>query len=91
MPRLYSQVGPILHLRPRTIADEPQPHRFAQGFSGSVTWVGAPPVVMGAALVGWGLVLAVAALAMLDISAGFCLGCFTYHQMRRVGILGRSG
>lgn len=71
VPRLNALVGPILRLRPRMIADEPQRHRFAKGFSGSVDlgW-GAVTVVMGAALVG--RVLAVAALAVLDISSGFC-------------------
>lgn len=91
MPRLYRIATPLLGLRARIVADETTPHRFAQGFSGTVTLAGASAVAWGAVLAGWSLVLVVVGLAMLNITAGFCAGCFTYHQLRRAGILGRAG
>jgi hypothetical protein len=91
MPRLYALATPILKLRRRLIVDEPQPHRFAQGFSGTVTLAGSALVAFGATVIGWSLALLVSALAILNITVGFCAGCFTYLQLRRAGILGRAG
>ncbi len=86
---LYRQLGPALDLRPRLIEDEMRPHIFARGFSGAVTLAGAATVWVGMPVLGWALTLMVAALAILNITVGFCAGCFTYYQLQRVGLVGR--
>ncbi|HET9111633.1 MAG TPA: DUF4395 domain-containing protein [Ktedonobacterales bacterium] len=86
---LYRFVAlPTRLLRPRIVEDDPAPHRFAQAVgtafliaSSLVLWL-AP----GAAVVGWTLDLIVFALSLVNLTVGFCLGCFVYYQLGRVGI-----
>jgi len=68
------------------------PHRFAKLVGATFTGVATPLVFLGgpAAIVGYALVLAVAVLATIGATTGFCLGCRLYQQVgffRRTGVV----
>jgi hypothetical protein len=75
-------------VKPDVIADNPEPHRFAQGFGGTVVALGVVALLLGQALVGWVLVWVVIGLAALNLFLGFCAGCFVYYQLNRLNVPG---
>ena len=75
-------------MKPDVIEDNPEPHRFAQGFGGTVLTVGVIALLVGQSLLGWALVWLVIALAALNLFLGFCAGCFVYYQLNRLGVPG---
>lgn len=79
---------PLKLVRPYVLADNPEPHRFAQGFGGVVMLAGTVALYAGAAGPGWSLVWLVAALAALNAVGGFCVGCFVYYWLGRLGLPG---
>jgi hypothetical protein len=88
---LYRYVVVPLHLlRPRIVEDDPAPHRFAQGV-GAVFLIAASIVLLltRATLVGWILDLIVFVLAGINLTVGFCAGCFVYYHLGRLGLLPR--
>jgi hypothetical protein len=89
---LYRYVAlPARLLRPRIVEDDPAPHRFAQGV-GAAFLVAASLVLLlipGAAAVGWALNLIVFALALVNLTVGFCMGCFVYYHLGRFGLAPR--
>lgn len=70
------------------IQDNPEPHRFAQGFGGVVLLGGAAALLFGTSGLGWGLVWLVIALAALNLFGGFCVGCAMYYWLARLHIPG---
>ncbi len=88
---IYQRVVlPLRWLRPHVLDDEPTPHRFAQGVGATFLALGWIALLSGASVVGWALVLLVAALAMVNVVFDFCAGCFVYYQLRRFGLIGRA-
>ncbi len=88
---LYRRVAvPAGIVRPRLVEDDPAPHRFAQAV-GAVFLVAASLVLLltGAFALGWVLDLIVFALASINLTVGFCAGCFVYYQLGRLGLLPR--
>lgn len=88
---LYRGVLVPLHvLTPRTVEDDPAPHRFAQAV-GAVFLVVSSAVLFGtqATALGWALDLVVFALSTLNFTVGFCAGCFVYYHLGRLGVLPR--
>lgn len=75
-------------VKPDVIIDNPEPHRFAQGFGGVVLVIALLALVAGAPIVGWSLVGLVVVLAALNLFLGFCAGCFVYYQLNRLGVPG---
>jgi O-antigen/teichoic acid export membrane protein len=75
-------------IKPAVIEDNPEPHRFAQGFGGVVLAVAATLLFTGAATAGWVLAWIVVGLAALNLFLGFCAGCFVYYQLNRLGLPG---
>jgi hypothetical protein len=75
-------------VKPDVIEDNPEPHRFAQGFGGTVLAAGVIALFLGQSLLGWALVWLVIALAALNLFLGFCAGCFVYYQLNRLGVPG---
>jgi hypothetical protein len=73
-------------LKPDIVADEPQPHLFAQGVGGLVLLVSTLALLAGAPVLGWVLAGLVVALAAVNLFWGFCVGCFLYLQLARRGI-----
>jgi hypothetical protein len=78
-------VVPLGIARPRPSADDPAPHRFAQGVGAVCLAAALVLLLVGAATFGWMLAGLVAVLAMLNVLAGFCAGCFIYYQLARRG------
>lgn len=88
---LYRGVVLPLHLwKPRVVEDDPAPHRFAQGV-GAVFLIAATLVLYltKATAVGWTLDLIVFVLAGINLTVGFCAGCFVYYHLGRWGLLPR--
>jgi hypothetical protein len=89
--RIYQHVlRPAGLVQPNVVADNPEPHRFAQGFGGVVVAVAVVGLWTGQSVVGWTLAGLVVALAALNLFLGFCAGCFLYYQLNRLGLPGFS-
>jgi hypothetical protein len=87
--RVYQHVlRPAGIVKPNVITDNPEPHRFAQGFGGVVLLGAILALAAGQVVLGWGLVALVIVLAALNLFLGFCAGCFVYYQLNRLGIPG---
>ncbi len=79
---------PLGWVKPFILQDNPEPHRFAQGFGAVVMAVGAASLWLGAAGLGWGLIWLVVALAALNLFVGFCVGCAMYYWLNRLHVPG---
>jgi len=87
--RIYQHVlKPAGLVKPQVITDNPEPHRFAQGFGGVVVALAVIALLAGQSVVGWALVGLVIVLAALNLFVGFCAGCFVYYQLNRLGVPG---
>jgi hypothetical protein len=71
-------------LKPDVQAEDPAPHRFAQGLGGLVLALGVLALFAGLSALGWGLTIVVIALAAINLAFGFCAGCFVYFQIARL-------
>jgi hypothetical protein len=81
--RLYIRVvRPTLRLPARLIEDDPRAHNFAQGVGGVFLALATLAFVVSAPVLGWALSGMVLALALLNLTTGFCVGCFLYFQLR---------
>jgi hypothetical protein len=88
---LYRYIVLPLHLlRPRIVEDDPAPHRFAQGV-GTAFLIASSILLFltSATAVGWTLDLIVFVLAGINLTVGFCTGCFVYYHLGRMGVLPR--
>ncbi len=83
-----SVLKPAGLVKPNVILDNPEPHRFAQGFGGTVLALGFLALLAGAQVLGWALTWLVIGLAALNLFLGFCAGCFVYYQLNRLGMPG---
>ena len=87
--RVYQHVlRPAGLVKPNVLVDNPEPHRFAQGFGGVVLLAAIAALLAGATVVGWALVGLVVVLAALNLFLGFCAGCFVYYQLHKFGVPG---
>jgi hypothetical protein len=73
-------------LKPDLVADEAQPHLFAQGVGGLVLLISLLALGAGATTLGWILAGIVVVLAAVNLFLGFCVGCFLFYQLARRGI-----
>jgi hypothetical protein len=86
---VYSKLlRPLGLVRPDILEDNPEPHRFAQGFGSVVILTGTITLMLGSDLLGWLLVWFVIALAALNLFAGFCVGCAMYYWLNRMSVPG---
>ena len=84
---LYKSIlRPLGWVRPDVLDDNPEPHRFAQGFGAVVMLLAFGSLSAGAAGLGWGLAWLVAALAALNLFGGFCVGCAIYYWLGRLRV-----
>jgi hypothetical protein len=87
--RIYRHLlKPAGIIRPDVIADNPEPHLFAQGLGGAFTLASTLALLAGAGTLGWALTWLVIVLAALNLFLGFCAGCFVYYQLNRLGVPG---
>lgn len=77
-------------VRPDPISDHPEPHRFAQTLGGLFLAGASLALLLGAPGLGWGLAWLVIFLAAINLFAGFCVGCFVYYWLHRIGAPGFS-
>ncbi len=75
-------------VRPDVLTDNPEPHRFAQGFGGVVAGISSVLLFLGAGFAGWALAWLVIALAALNLFVGFCVGCAVYYWLARIQVPG---
>jgi hypothetical protein len=87
--RIYQHLlRPTGLVKPDVITDNPEPHRFAQGFGGVVVALALAALLAELSLLGWMLTAVVVILAALNLFLGFCAGCVVYYQLNRLGIPG---
>jgi hypothetical protein len=87
--RVYQHIlRPAGWVKPDVVVDNPEPHRFAQGFGGVVLLGAIAALLAGASALGWALVGLVVVLAALNLFLGFCTGCFVYYQLHKRGVPG---
>jgi hypothetical protein len=81
-------VVPLGLLKPRIVEDDPNPHRFANGI-GTVFLTASTIFLFLTPLktVGWVLDLIIFVLSGINLTVGFCLGCFMYYHLGRLGWL----
>ena len=81
----YHQViKPLGLLKPEVVNEVSNPHQFAQAMGGTILIISTILIVLfELALVGWGLILLVALLALTNLFLGFCAGCFIYFQFSK--------
>jgi hypothetical protein len=73
-------------LKPNVIPDDPVPHLFAQGVGAAFLLASVLAFfAFNSAVVGWALAWVVIVLASINLTVGFCLGCFIYYQLSRRG------
>lgn len=77
-------------MKPDVLDDNPEPHRFAQFLGFLFLTAGSVALFAGAAILGWGLVWLVVALAALNAFGGFCVGCAVYYWLSRMKLPGFS-
>ena len=83
-------VLPLRLLRPRVVEDDPAPHRFAQGVGATFLIVSSLLLFLThLTILGWILDLIVFVLAGINLTVGFCAGCFVYYWLGRFGLLPR--
>ena len=83
--RFYRDIlRPTGLLKSELHAEDPAPHRFAQGMGAAVLVLAILALALGATIVGWSLVLIVVILAAFNLIFGFCAGCFIYFQAQRM-------
>lgn len=86
---LYQRVvKPSGLVKPQVIQDNPEPHRFALLVGGLFDAAATLLLLAGVAVPAWVLVWVVIALANLNFWLNFCLGCWMYYQLNRLGVPG---
>lgn len=75
-------------IQPNLVHDNPEPHRFAMLVGAIFNGVGTLAMLAGAGTFGWALVWIVIALANLNFWLNFCLGCWMYYLLNRLGVPG---
>jgi hypothetical protein len=74
--------------KPNVIVDNPEPHRFAMLVGALFNTAATIALLVGAPTVGWLLAWVVIALANLNFWLNFCVGCWMYYQLNRLGLPG---
>ncbi len=73
-------------LKPDPRPDSPQQHLFAQALGGLMLLLATLSFVAGWPSLGWLLAGVVVILAAVNLIFGFCVGCFMYFQLGRLGV-----
>jgi predicted lysophospholipase L1 biosynthesis ABC-type transport system permease subunit len=83
-------VIPLGLLKPKIVEDDPNPHRFASAI-GMVFLVASTLLLFFTPFtaLGWVLDLIIFVLSGINLTVGFCLGCFMYYHLGRWGLLPR--
>src|SRR5690242_15290094 len=79
--RLLKPAGIV---KPNIVAEDPAPHRFAQGLGAAFLFAATISLLLGNPVIGWTLSWIVTALALINFTVNFCAGCFVYFQLARL-------
>ena len=86
---VYQQIlKPAGLLKPNIVIDNPEPHRFAFLVGALFNGAAFIALVSGATTLAWVLVGIVVVLANLNFWLNFCMGCWMYYQLNRLGLPG---
>ena len=77
-------------LKPQVVAEDPTPHRFAQGMGAAFLLLATVFLLADLPVVGWTLSWIVTFLAVVNLTVNFCAGCFVYFQLERLGLFHRA-
>jgi len=72
--------------KPNLLTDDPDSHRFAQLVGSLFLLASSAFLFAGSLIIGWILAAVVIILAAINLFAGFCLGCFMYYQLGKIGV-----
>lgn len=78
---------PLRLVQPDPRVDHLQPHRFGQAVGAVSAAAAAALLYLGYATAGWVLVAVLILLTAVSFS-GWCIGCFIYFQLYRLGLRG---
>lgn len=81
---------PLGIVKPDVREDHAQPHRFGQAVGAASAAGAAAMLYFGQATAGWALVWVLVALTAVSW-LGWCIGCFIYYQLNRIGLGGFFG
>jgi hypothetical protein len=76
---------PLGFAKPDVRQDDPNAHRFAQFIGGLFLLAGSTFFYNNLSLPGWTLTFVVIGLASINLLTGFCVGCFFYYQLGKIG------
>lgn len=83
-----SILKPLDWVKPNVYDDNPEPHRFAQGFGGAIVTASLIAFWLGSPISGWILAWVVITLASLNLFNGFCAGCAVYYWLNQLNVPG---
>lgn len=75
-------------VQPNVQQDNPEPHRFAMLVGALFNGAATLALLLSAPIIGWLLVAIVVVLANLNFWLSFCLGCWMYYRLHRLGVPG---
>lgn len=78
---------PLGIVKPDRRIDNAQPHRFGQAVGAVSAALAAAALYYDYTMLGWGLVWVLIVLTAVSY-LGWCIGCFIYYQMNRLGLRG---
>lgn len=81
---------PLGLVAPDLRTDNVQPHRFGQAVGAVTAALAAAALYFNYAILGWMLVWVLIALTAISFM-GWCIGCFIYYQLNRLGLGGFFG
>jgi Domain of unknown function (DUF4395) len=82
---------PLRIIKPQIVNESNTPHLFTQGLGG--VFLGAAFLLLNftdLSFLGWFLSIIVVALAFINLTVNFCVGCYIYYQLTKVGIFSNS-
>jgi len=83
-------IKPAGIIKPNIVIEDSSPHQFAQGLGGVFLMFSFIALEFNLSILGWGLSLIVLLLALVNLTVNFCLGCYIYFQLNKVGIIHKA-
>ena len=84
---IYKHIAkPLGIIKPDVVEEDNSPHQFAQGLGGVFLVLSFAALEAKLFVIGWSLALIVLALAFINLTVNFCVGCFIYFQLNKIGL-----
>lgn len=84
---LYQVIKPIGIIKSDYRLDNIQPHKFGQLIGAFTVLIALGLLHLGYLTAGWSIVVVLVLLTVVSY-AGWCVGCFMYYQLNRLGVKG---